>query len=357
MPRSDTIILVVDDDLGLVEATALALRDAGFTVVTGRTAAEALQLTRRHRPALLLLDVNLPDGSGVEVANQIKADPDLASVLVVMAPGHNTTPDDQVMGLGEGRADGYIDRPVTGPELLARIDALLRLRDPEEALRAALREKEALVREVHHRAKNNLMLITGLLRLEADQVDHAAARAVLQNMEHRIHSLAQLHELLSYTHQVTDVDLGVHVRQVAEHLFRSLTLADAGIRLRLETVNVVVSTQQGITCGLLVNELVTNALKHAFPGQRRGEVRVLLQPEPVAAGPDDVAPQARVVVSDDGVGLPANFGSSATVGRQLMADLAQQLRSHLEIGPGPGAHFSLVFTPTPSRRAAGVGTP
>ncbi|MDP2053119.1 MAG: response regulator, partial [Acidobacteriota bacterium] len=74
MPRSDTTILVIDDDHGLADATAEVLRGAGFTVMLGHSAAEALQLTRQHRPALLLLDVNLPDGSGVEVAKQLKAD-------------------------------------------------------------------------------------------------------------------------------------------------------------------------------------------------------------------------------------------------------------------------------------------
>lgn len=148
MPRSDTTILVVDDDPDLAVATAEVLRAAGYTVMLGHSAAEALQLTRQHRPALLLLDVNLPDGSGVEVARQLKADTALESVLVVMASGERTTVEDQVLGLAEGRADGYIVRPVTGPELLARVDALLRLRITQETLRAALREKEALLREV-----------------------------------------------------------------------------------------------------------------------------------------------------------------------------------------------------------------
>ena len=350
MPRSDTTILVIDDIPDLADATAEVLRGAEYTVMVGHSAAEALQLTRLHRPALLLLDVNLPDGSGVDVAKQIKADTGLESVLVVMASGEKTTPEDQVLGLAEGRADGYIVRPVTGPELLAQVDALLRLRTTQETLRTAVREKEALVREVHHRAKNNLMLITSLLRLEAYQVDDAAARAVLENMENRIHSLAQLHEMLYQTNRVTDVDLGAHLAQVAEYLFRSLTVAEAGVRLRLDVTSVIVDTQQAITCGLLVNELVTNALKHAFPGRRGGEVRVSLQPD---------GPRVRLTVADDGVGLPLGFIDSParTVGRQLVADLAQQLGSRLEPGPGPGEQVSLVFTPKPSSRGASASTP
>lgn len=194
------------------------------------------------------------------------------------------------------------------------------------------------------------MLITSLLRLEAHQVDDVAARAVLQNMENRIHLLAQLHEMLYQSNRVTDVDLGAHLSQVAEYLFRSLSVAGAGVRLRLDVVSVVVSTQQAITCGLLVNELVTNALKHAFPGQRSGEVRVSLQPE---------GPQVRLVVSDDGVGLVAGLATprAQTVGLQLVADLARQLGGRLESGPGPGGHLSLVFTPRPSPSSGPAGTP
>ncbi len=360
MPRSDTTILVIDDDPDLALATALVLRGAGYTVMVGHSAAEALRLTRQHRPALLLLDVNLPDGSGVDVAKQVKADTGLESVLVVMASGEKTTAEDQVLGLAEGRADGYIVRPVTGPELLAQVDALLRLRTTQETLRTAVREKEALVREVHHRAKNNLMLITSLLRLEAHQVDDAAARAVLQNMENRIHALAQLHELLYQTNRVTDVDLGAHLAQVAEYLFRSLTVPEAGVRLRLDLASVVVSTQQAITCGLLVNELVTNALKHAFPGRRGGEVRVSLQPVPAPAGPESQEfARVRLMVSDDGVGLPHGFADSParTVGLQLVTDLVQQLGSSLEEGSSPGEELSLMFTPRLSSPSAPASTP
>ena len=137
-------ILAVDDDADVLRATELILREAGFRVVTGATAAEALELTHHHHPALVLLDVMLPDGSGVDVARQLKGDPALADVFVILFSGTKVSPDDQAKGLAEGLADGYMVRPLRRPELLARIDAFLRIRETQRALR----ESEARLTDI-----------------------------------------------------------------------------------------------------------------------------------------------------------------------------------------------------------------
>ncbi|WP_296490020.1 diguanylate cyclase [Rhodoferax sp.] len=136
-PASTTLV-VIDDDPDVLRATARILQQAGYQVITGASAAEALALTRRHRPALLLLDVMLPDGNGVDVARQIKSEPALHAVFVILLSGLKTSGDDQAAGLTGGLADGYIARPIGKSELLARVDAMLRLRSAQEALREAL---------------------------------------------------------------------------------------------------------------------------------------------------------------------------------------------------------------------------
>ena len=137
-------ILAVDDDADALRATERILREAGFRVVTGATAAEALELTHHHHPALVLLDVMLPDGSGVDVARQLKGDPALADVFVILFSGTKVSPDDQAKGLAEGLADGYMVRPLGKPELLARIEAFLRIRETQRALR----ESEARLTDI-----------------------------------------------------------------------------------------------------------------------------------------------------------------------------------------------------------------
>jgi len=137
--RAALTILAVDDDADALRATERILQEAGFHVLTGATAAEALELTRLHHPALVLLDVMLPDGSGVDVARQFKGDPALADVFVILFSGSRISSDDQAKGLAEGLADGYMTRPVSKPELLARIEAFLRIRETQRALRESER--------------------------------------------------------------------------------------------------------------------------------------------------------------------------------------------------------------------------
>ena len=350
MSRTDPTILVVDDDPDIVRATRHILTGAGLTVVTASTAADALAQARSLRPALLLLDVNLPDGSGLDVARELKGDPDLADTFVVMASSGRVTTEDQAAGLDQGLADGYIVRPIAGPELLARMHAFLRLHQAQTDLRAALREKDALVREVHHRVKNNLAIVASLLRLEQNRIDHPAARAVLQDMAQRVRSLALLHDLMHQSPHITEVDLGTYLEQLAQRVFRSLAGDTATVRLRLDLAHVTMAASPAISCGLLVNELLTNAIKHGFPGGRTGEVVVTLLIETDrGAGHEDKLPLC-LEVRDTGVGLPADFAHRRTtsMGMQIVSSLARQLHGTVEIEPAAGAYFRLRFSVKPS---------
>ena len=136
----DATLLFIDDDPDIVWTTTRMLVDAGYLVVNGFTADEARLLTQRHRPALVLLDVELPDGNGIEVARQIKLDPELAGVFVVLVSGARITPQEQAEGLRDGLADGYIVRPFSKVDFLARIEAFLRIRAAQEALRQSERQ-------------------------------------------------------------------------------------------------------------------------------------------------------------------------------------------------------------------------
>ena len=131
----DTTLLFIDDDPDVVWTTTRMLVEAGYLVVNGFTAAEAVTLTQRHRPALVLLDIKLPDGNGIEVARQIKLDPESAGVFVVLVSGARISPQEQAEGLKNGLADGYIIRPFGRVDFLARVEAFLRIRSSQEALR------------------------------------------------------------------------------------------------------------------------------------------------------------------------------------------------------------------------------
>ena len=207
----------------------------------------------------------------------------------------------------------------------------------ETTLRAALDEKTALLNEVHHRVKNNLQVIASLLRLEVGRSSQPDTRAALGDMQGRIRSMALLHESLYRTGVFASVDLDIYLKQLCQQAFRASAQLNGAVRLVLDLAMVRVTLDQATPCGLLVNELISNCFKHAFPGERSGEVRVALQP---VSGT-----QWRLTVSDNGVGLSADFEArrGTSLGLQLVSDLAQQLGGALEVGPGPGAAFALVF--------------
>ncbi|MBK8475659.1 MAG: PAS domain S-box protein [Opitutaceae bacterium] len=264
-------------------------------------------------------------------------------------------------------------------------------RRTEVALRDSLREKESLLREVHHRVKNNLQIISSLLRLQAGQIDHPATSAVLHDMQGRIRSMALLHETLYRSGNLAQVDLADYLQTVCTQSLRASSRREpaAAIRLEFNLASVFLDATRAVPCGLLVNELVSNCLKHAFPGDRGGTVRVSLQParDPAGSPPDDEPPPGgavpacdpapsggagfapaisprsslspeslRLTVSDNGVGLPPGFDLAQlrSLGLQLVSDLARQLQGRLEIGRGPdnGASFTVIFAPSHALVAA-----
>ncbi len=231
----------------------------------------------------------------------------------------------------------------------------------EESLRQSLHEKEALLKEVHHRVKNNLQIISSLLRLQAGQIDHPATSAVLHDMQGRIRSMALLHETLYRSGNLAQVDLADYLQTVCTQSLRAAARrpGTAAIRLEFDLAPVLLDATRAVPCGLLVNELVSNCLKHAFPDEREGTVQVSLQPVPPAPLPvggtglqtRDIPPAAlRLCVSDDGAGLPPGFDLTKlnSLGLQLVSDLTRQLQGTLEISTGPGTRISVLFRPQPS---------
>ena len=216
----------------------------------------------------------------------------------------------------------------------------------DEQLQVALKDKDALLKEVHHRVKNNLQVITSLLRLESRRSASPEAVDVLQTMQGRIRAMAQLHELLYRSGTFSWLDLGNYLGQIAKQAFHSQLTAGGLVQLKLNLGTVPVGMDQAVACGLLVNELVSNCLKHGFPNGRSGEVCVELQPADPGATQTDALWRLRV--SDTGVGLSADFEarSNNSLGLQLVSDLSQQAGGTLthQSQPGVGAAFAVVFT-------------
>lgn len=231
---------------------------------------------------------------------------------------------------------------------LERLEALEALQHRERTLdetvkqrTSALKEREVLLQEIHHRVKNNLQIVSSLINMQARQVSDQQAQSALRECKARVEAIALIHEQLYQARDYARVPLSEYARSLANNVFAAGGAIHIKLELRLGDVSLAMD--QAIPCGLILNELMTNAMKHAFPQGRAGTLTVEL------AQHDE---QVRLVVSDDGVGLsgtePMPTGS---LGSQLIATLVRQLSGTLKTTSSPGATFEVTFPMAPTREA------
>lgn len=232
---------------------------------------------------------------------------------------------------------------ITGRKL-----AEIELAERQSKLEASLREKEVLLKEIHHRVKNNMQVISSLLQLQSDNVDNPVARELFAESQNRIRSMALIHEKLYQSDDFAQVDFADYVESLVSMLRASQGARAERVSIDVRTDPVAIDIERAIPAGLILNELVSNCFKHGFPDGRRGHIDVRLH----AQGGDGVA----LAVRDDGVAPPPGFDPSAahSLGLRLVHILADQLGARLSFGYEQGFACELVFKPT-SRRPARSG--
>ncbi len=207
----------------------------------------------------------------------------------------------------------------------------------EEQIRSSLEEKEALLQEVHHRVKNNLQVIISLLHLQSGYVKDRDAYGVFKDSESRIKSMALVHEKLYRSRDLSRIDSGDYIQDLTRDLVASYRLVSSPIELTLDIEDTVLGIDTAVHCGLIINELVSNALKYAFPDGREGEIRVAMRR---AAGEEYT-----LEVRDNGVGLPDNFEHKGTdtLGLQLVRTLVDHLEGAMRVDRRDGTAFEITF--------------
>jgi PAS domain S-box-containing protein len=217
----------------------------------------------------------------------------------------------------------------------------------EESLRASLAEKEVLLKEVHHRVKNNLMTIIGLIKMQGTKANIAIFNPLLLELEGRVRAMAMVHESLHKSADLAHVDLQNYIEILGAHICAQFG-AERDIRFSVQAAEVDVGLDIAVPCGLILNELITNACKHAFPAGQPGEICVSLQER---TGTARLVPERRrapifeLTVADNGVGLPVkvNWKNPKTVGLQLVKMLSLQINGSLELDRFAGTVFRLKF--------------
>ncbi len=207
----------------------------------------------------------------------------------------------------------------------------------EDQMKASLEEKVVLLQEIHHRVKNNLQVISSLLYLQSEKIKDPQVLEILRDSQNRVKSMALIHEKLYQSPDLSKVDLAEYLRNLTSYLFRSYTALANAIQFEVEADNIFLGIDVAAPCGLIINELVSNALKHAFPKGQGGVIRIGLHKE--------AEHLFRLTVCDTGIGFPADldFTNTNSLGLQLVNTLVNQLDGSIELKRQPGTEFKIIF--------------
>lgn len=221
--------------------------------------------------------------------------------------------------------------------MIGMIRDITERKESAEKINATLKEKEVLLKEIHHRVKNNLQAISSLMYLQAKNVRDKAMAGIFKDCESRIRSMALVHESFYQSKSMTEIDFAEYVRSLADYLVKSYDGEGGSIRLKTRIDNIFLNINTAIPCGLIISELVSNALKHAYPDGKQGEI--------VISFTRDEAGTYTQTVRDNGIGLPENldFRNTNTLGLRLVNILAKQLNGSLTYSGKGGACFVLTF--------------
>jgi predicted ATPase/two-component sensor histidine kinase len=201
----------------------------------------------------------------------------------------------------------------------------------------SVEEREALLREVHHRVKNNLQLVSSLLNLQGARATDREVAELFADSRNRVRSMALVHENLYRAGNLSRIAMAAHIQRLCAHLRGAYAMESSRVELVMRVSDLHLDMDRAVSCGLIINELVSNALKHAFPGERAGRVSIELQP----------IGQSRhaLTVADNGVGLPPELelGTTDSLGLQLVHDFTSQLHGTITLNRASGTTFTIVF--------------
>jgi two-component sensor histidine kinase len=238
----------------------------------------------------------------------------------------------------------YTSRDLAAIERLARLYALaLQRKITQQQVWAALREKEVLLREIHHRVKNNLQVISSLLSLQTRRLADAKVGEMFKESQNRVRSMAMIHEQLHRSTDLSRIDFAQYLRNLTASLFSSYGVDSSQIGLKLDITEACLPIDLATPFGLIVHELVSNSLKHAFADGREGEIRIAFRP---LGDSDGGGRQWRLTVADDGPGLPTEVDpeNSSSLGLRLVRILAEQLDGSVEYRRDPGSKFQITLS-------------
>jgi PAS domain S-box-containing protein len=206
-----------------------------------------------------------------------------------------------------------------------------------EKIETSLKEKEVLLKEIHHRVKNNLQIISSLLNLQSGYIKDKESIEIFKESQNRVRSMALIHEKLYQSKDMSQIDFSGYVSELVSNLFSSYSLNSVLITLHQDIHNIMLEIDLAINLGLIINELVSNAFKHAFSKGRKGNLYIIIKKD---------KQKYELIIQDDGVGFPPNidFRKTESLGLQLIITLVEQIGGEIFLFSDKGTKFLINFT-------------
>ncbi|BAZ33370.1 two-component sensor histidine kinase [Cylindrospermum sp. NIES-4074] len=238
------------------------------------------------------------------------------------------------------------EHPEHGTVFVAVQQDITEKKQAEEQIKASLREKEVLLKEIHHRVKNNLGIVSSLLQMQCRRTQDSQASAILRDSQNRIASIALVHEKLYRSENLADIDFAQYIPDLTTHLFDSYNVSSSRIQLDIQVDDACLDVETAISCGLIINELISNALKYAFPGDRQGKIQVRFCQECKSLESGQRQCTWILKIQDNGIGLPEDYDTkkAKTLGLTLVQGLVKQLRGTIQINSQEGTEFKIIFS-------------
>jgi len=290
-------------DLGIAEGEICAMANIGYLIGLPGQATESI-----------------PDSSG--------------RITAYARPGNK---DSRMVTISGIAAAAVIAGLLYGQTRIRRRSSIL-VTQKNEQLQQLLNEKEWLLREIHHRVRNNLQIVMSLLNSQSAFIDNETALAAIQNSQHRVHAMSLIHQKLYYSENVASIEMSFYIRELTSYL-REVYITGQRIRFVYDIEPLELDVSQAVPVGLILNEAITNSIKYAFPNGRTGVITITLKKAD--------ALRYQLGIADDGVGIPYEYGGERTgsLGMRLMAGLTGDLDGKFIIGNNSGTTIKISFIP------------
>lgn len=348
--RYNISVLFVDDNETIRQLYRRILEKHVNNLYIAENGSHGLELYQKYKPDLVITDMVMPVMNGLEMVKEIKKIAPEAKFVVMSAYSEK---DSFVESIHLG-IDGYLMKPVEAKKLLSLIDEFAGItlmkwelerkekkrQEAEEYLKKSLAEKDVLLREVHHRVKNNMQIISSILSMQSRNIEEPRLKEVLQESQNRIRSMALIHENLYNHKSLANIMFSTYVKSLCGNIARTYANQQANVQFDYQIDDAYLPMDTAIPCGLIINELISNSFKYAFVNRPTGVISIHF----FNMQDDDY----KLIVADNGVGIPAdvNILKTKSLGMKIMHKLVQQIDGEIINDFSNGTKFTITFKTT-----------